>query len=190
MKGDDSPGGPHYYLVDDLAPDCRKLGERAFREKYGDGFLLHQGQLEPARRPHQPQPTVVFGKPLSTVAPPSSSRPSPPSRKELLIFPVRNTGRSPYPSIITVGRTKNNDIVIADVAISKFHAFFKEESGAFYVQDAGSRNGTFLDDDHVPDKKHGKPIRVMPGAAIRFGAVEMKFAGAKDVFELVSKRIA
>src|SRR4051794_40548232 len=41
-----------------------------------------------------------------------------------LVLAVRKT-QSTFPSMITVGRTKNNDIVIPDVMISKFHAFFR-----------------------------------------------------------------
>jgi len=171
-----------YLLLQELAAECRSLDATGFRGRYGDGFLLHQGELEPARRAQRPQPTIVFGKVSGGSLAPGSRR------KEVLVFPVRTTGRSPYPSLITVGRTKNNDIIIADVAISKFHAFFKEEKGDFYLQDAGSRNGTFLDDSIVPDKKHGKPVKVSPGAKVRFGAVELKFVRGGDVYDLVSKR--
>src|SRR5687768_1972368 len=40
------------------------------------------------------------------------------------VFLVRATGRCAFPDFISVGRTKQNDIVIPDDSVSKFHAFF------------------------------------------------------------------
>jgi hypothetical protein len=184
MTEEDSADDVVVLHLEDFADDCKKLDIGAFCERHGDGFLLHEGPLEPARRARKPQRTVVFGKPNASMAP--ASRPTP--KRDMLVFPVRTTGRSPYPRIITVGRTKNNDIVLADVAISKFHAFFKEEEGQYFLQDAGSRNGTFVNDGEVPDKKHGKPLCVEPGALVRFGAVELKFIRGGDLYDLASKR--
>src|SRR5580765_4715477 len=62
-----------------------------------------------------------------------------------LVLPVRKTHIT-FPSMITIGRTKNNDIVIADVLISKFHAFFRVVADHHELADAGSQNGTRIGD--------------------------------------------
>src|SRR3954466_1649933 len=41
-----------------------------------------------------------------------------------LVLPLRKV-QSTFPSMITVGRTENNDLVIPDEQVSKFHAFFR-----------------------------------------------------------------
>src|ERR1700761_7231244 len=41
-----------------------------------------------------------------------------------LVLPLRKV-QSTFPSMITIGRTDNNDLVVADEQISKFHAFFR-----------------------------------------------------------------
>jgi hypothetical protein len=170
-----------------FAEDARALGVDGFVAKHGNGFLVHEGPLQPTRRPTQPQPTMVLDKAgVPTASSLQRPTPAPIMLRQLLVFPIRSTGRSPYPSMVTVGRTRNNDIVISDVAISKFHAFFKEEDGKVTLQDAGSRNGTHLDGNPVPDARRGKPIELKSGARIRFGEIEFGFVRGAQLHELAS----
>jgi hypothetical protein len=174
----------------DQFADGKALDVAAFSAKYGNGFLLHQGPLEPERRPKRAQPTITTGRQvLLESARRSVERGPPPAPvRSLLIFPVRHTGRSPYPRIVTVGRTRNNDIILSDIAISKFHALFREEDGRFLVQDAGSRNGTFVDGAQVPETKKGKPVEVKPGAKVRFGEIEFQFVSGAQLRDLVVRK--
>ena len=59
----------------------------------------------------------------------------------LVIAPVRKR-LDLFPEMITVGRTGNNDIVIPDATVSKFHAYFRVTDKGLEIVDAGSRNGT------------------------------------------------
>jgi len=103
----------------------------------------------------------------------------------LRVYPVKHTGRSPFPRIVTVGRTKNNDIVLADISISKFHAFFKEEGGQFFLADGESRNGTFVENERAMPTKQGKPTLLKSGVRVKFGAVEFRFIDVKELLVLV-----
>jgi hypothetical protein len=86
-----------------------------------------------------------------------------------VVLPVRKV-QTTFPSMITVGRARNNDIVVSDALVSKFHAFFRQlENGDWGVADAGSANGTRLGDLDLPPK--GQPERVRPGDKIVFGGV-------------------
>jgi hypothetical protein len=175
--------------LDHFAVDARGLDLEQFRAKHGNGFLLREGPLEAARKPRRPQRTeVVSFAPSAVSRSPSLPTPAAPLVRTLLVFSVRHTGRSPYPRIVTVGRTRNNDIILADVAISKFHALLKEEEGRFWLQDAGSRNGTFLDGERVPDTKNGKPLELRQGAKVRFGDLEVTFTDAVALRDLAQKR--
>ena len=180
--------------IDYFVEDSRVLDAGAFTARYGNGFLVHEGPLEPARRPMRPQRTIVLEPgALPATLDPDGTKPTEPTRplfvRELLVFPIVSTGRSPFPRMVTVGRTKNNDIVVADVAISKFHAFFKEEGGRFYLQDAGSRNGTRLNGEQVPEAKHGKHVEATSGSAIRLGEIEFTFMSGADLYALANKRL-
>jgi len=70
-----------------------------------------------------------------------------------------------FPSMITLGRTQNNDIVVADTSISKFHAFFRVVDGVVEVADAGSRNGSFVGTRRLAPKQ---PAQLRAGDQLRF----------------------
>ncbi len=174
---------PELLKLEQFVHDCRTLDERAFRFKHGDAFLLHYGPLETLNRPSRPQKTLVDPK----ETPVFTGTPLAHLQNDYLVFHVRSTGRSPFPSMITVGRTKNNDIVVPDASVSKFHAYFKEEDDHYFLQDAGSRNGTALDGKLVPTAKVGKPVEVQEGQEVRFANVRMRFLRGPAFRELIAK---
>src|SRR5688572_18873132 len=146
--------------VEDYVDDVRYLTARLFVERHGEAFLVHRGLSAELRRPGRAQPTLNEITAVRTVPEGvrsgSGSTPAlPPGgvaalagrkpKSSFLVFEVRSTGRCPFPNMISVGRTRNNDIVISDVSVSKFHAFFtRGKDGGLYLQDSGSRNGTLL----------------------------------------------
>ncbi len=167
---------PHF------TPDARALGEADFVAHHGAAFLLHHGKLDPTRKPLRPQQTMILGR---TDAPPEEGKVAPGvAVREVHIYPVLHTGRSPFPRIVTVGRTKNNDIVLSEISISKFHAFLKEDGGQYYLADGESRNGTFVDGERAPSSKQGKPALLKSGARVKFGALEFRFVDAKELISL------
>src|SRR5512135_1604412 len=44
----------------------------------------------------------------------------------------------------TIGRSDECDVVIPDFRVSRMHARIREEDGECFVEDAGSRHGTFV----------------------------------------------
>jgi hypothetical protein len=96
------------------------------------------------------------------------------------ILPIRKV-QSAFPSMVTVGRAKNNDIVVPDALVSKFHAFFRQlDDGAWAVADAGSANGTKINDVLLPTK--GAPERLHPGDRLSFGASVFRFLDAAGLW--------
>jgi len=182
-----------------FSADVKALGKDDFAARHGSAFLLHQGALDPERKALRPQQTFIMRR--SDVPPAPGAGPMTPpvapgakahsdsgkSISGLLVYPIRHTGRSPFPRIVTVGRTKNNDIVLADVSISKFHAFFKEEGGAVYLADGESRNGTFVDGQRALTTKQGKPTLLKSGARVKVGALEFRFIDATELISLVKQ---
>jgi len=78
----------------------------------------------------------------------------------------------------TLGRGKNNSIVISDSTASQEHAVIFSRSGQYWVQDLNSKNGTYLND--MPIKKptvlvHGDRLRI-GGAIFRF----LRWADGRD----------
>src|SRR5258706_7616371 len=75
--------------------------------------------------------TLPFGKDL-------------PLEVELEVYPLAKKPGASFPDRITIGRTSNNDVVIADTSISRFHAYIRRDGPQWVVADAGSKNGSWL----------------------------------------------
>lgn len=52
-------------------------------------------------------------------------------------------------AVTTAGRLPGSDIFLDDVTVSRRHAEFRAESGAFRIVDVGSLNGTFVNREPV-----------------------------------------
>ena len=101
----------------------------------------------------------------------------------LLVYPVRRNGHSAG-HLITVGRAPDNDVVVPDSSISRFHAYVKEGANRqWLIQDAGSTNGTTVNGHSVPRQGSGSPIELSSGDDVRLGQVELTFL---DVDALLS----
>ncbi len=59
---------------------------------------------------------------------------------------------------LDMGRAEENGITIRDEGVSRFHArmVYNEESGKLWLEDAGSRNGVFVNDNRVSGHKELK----------------------------------
>lgn len=139
----------------DIATIALSLTRDEFRARYGCYFLCSASGVA---RPERPQATELWqadGNTASFAAP----IPGPPFAAPLTKV------QQQFPSMITVGRTQNNDVVVPDTSISKFHAFFRVVGGEVELADAGSRNGSFVGDTRLAPKQ---PVRLRPGERIRF----------------------
>jgi hypothetical protein len=105
---------------------------------------------------------------------------APPERGRPLVLPLRKV-QSTFPSMITVGRTDNNDLVVPDEQVSKFHAFFRLVGDRVELTDAGSRNGTFVGSVKLPARGTGAAVN--RGDRFAFGAVEFQLFDARGCWE-------
>lgn len=71
------------------------------------------------------------------------------------VWTLEKSGRNSFPGMITVGRAVNNDIVLSNPSVSKFHAIFSadKEGGGFTLRDVGSTNGTRMGDDALEENR-------------------------------------
>jgi hypothetical protein len=65
---------------------------------------------------------------------------------------------------ILIGRADDSTLVLTDDFASSRHARLTNRSGQWYVEDLGSTNGTYLDQQRVQG-----PLLVSPGQPIRIG---------------------
>jgi pSer/pThr/pTyr-binding forkhead associated (FHA) protein len=68
-----------------------------------------------------------------------------------------------------VGRAVDNDIVLDDASISRYHAIIEAHNGSYIVRDLGSHNGTWLSGARVTE------AGLERGVAIRLGNADFTF---------------
>jgi pSer/pThr/pTyr-binding forkhead associated (FHA) protein len=71
--------------------------------------------------------------------------------------------------VVTVGRVADNDLQIEEDSMSSHHAELRLEDGVYVLQDLGSTNGTFCNDEPVD------VVKLKEGDRIRFGKVDALF---------------
>ncbi|MFN2284469.1 MAG: FHA domain-containing protein [Anaerolineae bacterium] len=70
----------------------------------------------------------------------------------------------------TIGRALENDIVITSKRVSREHACLRRDGWRVILEDLGSTNGTFLNDERVLE-----PIALHDGDCIKIGDVALAF---------------
>ena len=108
-------------------------------------------------------------------------------RDEAMVLPIqkREDGNA-FGIMITLGRATNNDLVINDSRISKFHAYFRQVGDEWSVSDANSRNGTSVDGiELAPETSH--PLS--SGAEITLAKdLDLVFLQPQDLYRRVYAR--
>jgi signal transduction histidine kinase len=74
------------------------------------------------------------------------------------------------PRSYSVGRARHNDIALNESSISKLHARIDYQGGRFFVEDAGSMHGVYVNATKV------RRVELTPGAQIQLGNLTLKFS--------------
>lgn len=105
---------------------------------------------------------------------------------EPLAVVIEKTKDNAFQRRITVGRTANNDIVLDDQSVSRFHAYLQQdERQEWTLTDAGSRNGSFVSGRRLHAKT---PSPLANAAVVRIGAVQLTFYSAQGFLDLLKRR--
>jgi pSer/pThr/pTyr-binding forkhead associated (FHA) protein len=79
---------------------------------------------------------------------------------------------------LTVGRTADADLVLADELVSRRHARVSQRGAGAVVEDLGSRNGTFVNGNQI----HG-PTRLVPGDQLQLGVTLVELRSVTQIAE-------
>ncbi len=74
--------------------------------------------------------------------------------------------------VAVIGRASNAEVKVEDDGISRTHARIRSETGRAWIEDMGSRNGTFVNGskiDVATELREGDKIQVGRGTVLRFG---------------------
>ncbi len=98
------------------------------------------------------------------------------------VHPLRKRG-STFAGTILVGRSSSNDVCIEDSTISKLHARIRLDTDGFWLEDAGSRNGTFVEGERVRTEE----AQVYPGDTVRFGTCSFMVQSTPRFLDLLAR---
>lgn len=73
---------------------------------------------------------------------------------------------------VTIGRSPASTLVLEDEYASSRHARLVPGDGGWWIEDLGSRNGTFVDDERLTE-----PRQLRPGMTVRIGRTTMEPVG-------------
>ena len=106
-----------------------------------------------------------------------------------VVFEVRKSSSktNAFAMGITIGRTGNNDVVLEDNSVSRFHAYFQQDpkDSHWKLVDAESKNGSWINGIRMTA---GKAEAVADQAQLRFGDVEVHFFLPRSFFEFLQKQ--
>jgi pSer/pThr/pTyr-binding forkhead associated (FHA) protein len=86
-----------------------------------------------------------------------------------------SSGRSllPLPAgRCSIGSSNDSDVVVDEASVSRVHALFEQLGGVWFVEDLGSRNGTYVNGQRISGRRV-----VRPGDEIRLGVVRVVLRG-------------
>ncbi|MCK5735367.1 MAG: FHA domain-containing protein [Spirochaetaceae bacterium] len=95
-------------------------------------------------------------------------------QKKELRFLVHRGRRVRIADEMTIGREKGNAIVVDDPLVSRVHCIVHRIRNSWYIEDAGSKNGTWINER-----------RLLPGKSIRLEQRDIIKLGGRIVVELV-----
>ncbi|QDU98261.1 SpoIIE family protein phosphatase [Lignipirellula cremea] len=97
--------------------------------------------------------------------------------EQTLSFPLRD-------GVSVVGRHPNSDIPIAQGTVSGKHALVIRDGDKHYLEDIGSRNGTFINDQKIEER-----TLLSHNDAIRFGQFEVRFECEASELPVVNETV-
>jgi len=158
-----------------FAADAHALESGAFAARRGRAFLLHNGPLAALNRAVRTQQTLVTEIRLRDRC----------VDLPFVVFPLFPASSS-APAALTLGRGRSSDLVLGERSVSKLHAVIRLGArGGVTVEDAGSQNGTFVDDQRIPTNGASHPRPLVSGCLLRLGEVELTYLEAAELQALV-----
>jgi hypothetical protein len=113
-----------------------------------------------------------------------SKRSGPGTSLPYAIYPLMKRPDSESPAhVFSIGRTRNNDMSMKDMAISKSHAIIRTSKGSFFLEDRGSTNGTRVNGRRVA----GGAVLLRDKDVIALGNYEFTFLYPASLHDLLSK---
>ena len=139
--------------------------------EFGIATRLVAGEGEPAIAPppelpvEQPAQTMIYRAPV----PPTPDAPQTEPVQEIVTLTVAGRTHEITKPTVILGRSREADVRVADVNVSRRHAELRQEGAGYWIVDLGSTNGLEV------NGKRADRLRVRDGDRITMGSTEIVF---------------
>lgn len=107
-----------------------------------------------------------------------------------LVIPVQKSDRNPFADSITIGRARNNDLVIEHAQVSKVHAyamFIAGDRTSIMLKDGNSMNGTWVFlGSGMRRLAKGESVLIHVGMELRIGVVDAMLVDQDGLLQAVT----
>ncbi len=142
--------------VQDLVEELDRRGEEAFRHRHPHPFMV--------LRYSPPDETEEVD--LQTVETQLSDFDHDGKQKPIIkAVPLIKSDRNAFKTKVTLGRAKNNDVVLRAAKISKIHAAFVVGKDEWQLMDMGSVNGTVVNGERL---EKNQSVKLQSGDILSF----------------------
>jgi hypothetical protein len=142
--------------VQDLVEELIRRGEAAFRKRHPHPFMV--------LRYSPPDDSEEVD--LQTVETKLSDFDYQEKRKPIIkAVPLIKSDRNAFKTKITLGRAKNNDVILRAAKVSKIHAAFVVGKDQWQLMDMGSVNGTVVNGERL---EKNQPVEIQSGDMLSF----------------------
>jgi FhaA, N-terminal domain/FHA domain len=148
---------------DDLAD-----GEFGIATRLAAGEGSPEAPPPPELPPAEPAQTMIYRTPEQVVP----DEPAPEPQKEVITLTVAGRKHEITKPSVVIGRSREADIRVTDVNVSRRHAELRQEGTAYWIVDLGSTNGLEVNGKQVERR------RLRDGDRITLGSTEVVFGRA------------
>jgi hypothetical protein len=156
--------GPPTVLV--LVDDDLAVGEFGIATRLVAGETSSDSEVPPPSLPvDQPAQTMIYKSPAPVVP----DAPPPEPKREVVTLTVGGRTHEITTPKVVLGRSREADIRVSDVNVSRRHAEIRQEGAGYWIVDLDSTNGVEV---------NGKPVdraRLRDGDRVTLGSTEVVF---------------
>jgi hypothetical protein len=117
----------------------------------------------------QPAQTMIYHASKAPVVDVPEPEPEPEKPREIVTLSIAGRRHAVTEATVVLGRSREADVRISDVNISRKHAELRHEETAYWIVDLGSLNGTLVNGKRVDRRK------LRDGDRITLGSTEIVF---------------
>jgi hypothetical protein len=132
-------------------------------------LVAAEGADEPALPPSLPMDEPAQTMIYKAAAPPVPDAPAPEPQREVVTLTVAGRKHEITKPKVVLGRSREADVRVADVNVSRQHAELRQEGAGYWIVDLGSTNGLEVNGKRV------ERARVRDGDRITLGSTEVVF---------------